>query len=557
MARKTTVEKLDERLKEFYGEHQLLKDELEQLETKYAKNITILSQENLEELQVKIDNLKNKIQYKQDEIDEIKQDKKDLEESKQEHDSITWKQLNPMIMEAIDELNMSYNVETNKFIYCMDMGDQGKFKNPVFRSFEASKVERVIGKHLNRWLFDANINIIKLFMVNNKTHYQETASFITSKWSSDKVYNKASVIRKSWIEPIFEQPYNTDFDLLMYCVGGGKDENIEHLEQWLSYKYFWPERVANTPNIDAGGQPGGNGKTLYAELAKTIFTPNCVVPAVAKELMDGFNGAWELAIILHFDEPEEKELPASKMKNATGGLEQRVERKGVDAYSADRNYNVYATSNNPLGVFKLAGTGSSGEDRRYSVITTNIPLVDELMARENLELEQAKVRANEIAELVKNPEEVAKWLGSMLVKHSIHTMKVLAPLHGYDYHNRFQDQKTGMDEALDALMQIAITQGCIGLKTATDLLHAKLAFKTRPSGKTVSKWIKEWLTKNKVAYTKVERQRLVITFKNASMSNDEQTIYEFQTGARRFAWELVSRGMYAVSGAIDANELLF
>ena len=557
MARKTVKEQLDEKLKELYGEKAMLEDDLRALESRYAKNVSVLAQQDLDELQDKIDAQKSKIKFKQEEIDEVRQDKTELEETHQEHDTLKWKQLTPLVLRAAEDLNMSYNVETNKFIYCMDMGVEGKFKNPVFRTFEASKVERVVGKHLNRWLFDANINIIKLFMINNKTHYQETASFITSKWSSDKVYNKASIIRKSWVEPVLDQEYHPDFDLLMYCVGGGKEENIEHLEQWMAYKYFWPERVGNTPNIDAGGNPGGNGKTLYAELAKTIFTPNCVVPAVAKELMDGFNATWELAIILHFDEPEEKELPASKMKNATGGLEQRVERKGVDAYSADRNYNVYATSNNPLGVFKLAGTGSAGEDRRYSVITTNIPLVDEIMQRENLEMEDAKIRANQIAQLVKDHTEVAKWLGAMLVKHSIHTMQVLPPLHGYDYHARFQDQKTGMDEALDNLMQIAIQQGCIGLKTVGDLLHAKLAFNKRPSGKSFNKWVMNWLTKNKIQFTKLERQRFAITNKGNVMSNHEQTIFEFSPGARKFAWEAVSSKPYNMAGIINADDLIF
>jgi hypothetical protein len=557
MARKNIKDQLDDKLKELYGEKAMLDDDLQTLEHRYAKNISVLSQEDLEDIQTKIDNVKSKITFKQEEIEEVKKDKTDLEESQQEHDTLKWKQIAPLILNSIDELNLSYNVETNKFIYCMDMGENGKFKNPVFRTFEASKIERVIGKHLNKWLFDVNTNIIKLFMVNNKTHYQETASFFNVKWSSDKVYNKASVIRKSWIEPILEQPYHPDFNLLMYCVGGGKAENIEHLEQWLSYKYYWPERVANTPNIDAGGNPGGNGKTLVAELAKTIFTPNCVVPAVAKELMDGFNASWELAIILHFDEPEEKELPASKMKNATGGLEQRVERKGVDSYSSDRNYNVYATSNNPLGIFKLAGTGSAGEDRRYSVITTNIPLVDEIMIRENCDMEQGKIRADEIARRVKDPVEVAKWLGAMLVKHDIPNMKVLPPLHGEDYHARFQDQKTSMDEALDSLMKIAVNEGCIGIKILTDLLTAKVGFKSRPSGRSVSKWVTTWLTKNKVTFTKIDRQRLKIMWKGAVIDNHEQTVFEFKTGANQFNWDSVCSKSYQMATIITADDLLF
>jgi hypothetical protein len=171
---------------------------------------------------------------------------------------------------------------------------------------------------------------------------------------------------------------------------------------------LYPERVANTPNLDCGGKPGGNGKGRYAEMCRTIFTPNCIVQGAAKELNDGFNASWELATILLFDEPGDRELEAGKMKKATGGEEQRVERKGVDSYTADRNYSMLALSNNSHGVFKLSGTGTGGEDRRYSVMNTSIVMIDEIMKRELCTKDQAGVRADAIAQLVKDRREVAR-----------------------------------------------------------------------------------------------------------------------------------------------------
>jgi hypothetical protein len=482
------------------------------------------------------------------EIESILSDRRKLREAKQSSDEYKWEQVRPKILASAQELNMSYNVETGKFIYCMDMSNgQGDSINPVFRSFEANKVEGVMSKELGRWLPDANYEIKRLFVQEGLTHNQETASFFDNKWSKHRVYNKAHIIRKFWVDPICDQGYNPDFDILLYCVGGGKQENIEHLEQWLAYKYLYPERVVNTPNLDIGGNPGGNGKGIYANLAKTIFTGECVKPAVAKELNDGFNASWELAVILHFDEPEEKELPASKMKNATGGTEQRVERKGVDAYSSDRIHSILATSNNTLGVFKLAGTGTAGEDRRYSVISTNIPLADEIASREGISVEQAKVRASEIAELVKNRTEVGRWLGSMLIKHNVQNMQQLNALHKQDYLARFADQKSSVDEVMDSLMPIIIQSGTIGVGTLTDILAAKIEMQKKPSSKTTMKWVTEWCARRRQSFSKIEQCRFKITYKGRTNESKNQTVLNFTNLLApdcSIDWELLSEQPY-------------
>lgn len=559
---KKTEQKMEEELKKLGGEKFLLDNELSQLEQQYAKGLTTLDSDRLEELSEDIAGKKYQIKGIQEEINEILGDKQELVNAEEESKSYKWKEIAPKILEVIEEQHMSYNVETNKIIYCMDMASKGKEKtptdiiNPTFRTFDANRLERVMGKAINRWLFDANINIIKLFMTKNKTHYQETASFFYSKWAADKVYNKARIVSSFWVEPDFAnaENYNRDFDLLMYCIGGGKQENIDHLEQWPAYKLIFPERVANTPNLDIGGTPGGNGKGRYGELNRTIFTHGCVQPAAAKELNDGFNASWEMATILLFDEPTEKELPAGKVKNATGGEEQRIERKGVDSYTADRNFSLLALSNNENGVFKLAGTGTGGEDRRYSVLSTNVVMIDEIIKREKCDKDQAGIRANQIAQLVKDRSEVAKWLAHVILKHDIANMAMLKPLHGVDYQTRFANQKSNIDTVFDEITPVIVKQGAIIGNLLAEIVNAKLQYPKPINAKSVLKQYMTYLNKNKIAYTKLDRHRLNVTFKGHITATLQGAVLEFTPRTGAFDWSLISTKMWHKSTPITADD---
>jgi hypothetical protein len=196
----------------------------------------------------------------------------------------------------------------------------------------------------------------------------------------------------------------------------------------------------------------------------------CVIEAAAKEICAGFNANWAQAVVIHYDEPEENELPNSKIKNATGGESQRIEKKGIDAYMADRNHSFIFTSNNENGVVRLSGT-KSGEDRRYSVIITNIVMVDYVMETQNVDFDTAKERVNSIAQLVKDNKEVAKWLAHIILKHNVMDAVVLQPLHGIDYDNRFQDQKTILNRAFDVIFPIFQSEGFIATDLLLDLVH--------------------------------------------------------------------------------------
>lgn len=562
---KKTEQKIQEELKKLYGDKAMLDGDLNRLEQQYANGITNLDNERLEELSYKIDLKKYAIKELQDKIDEVRSDQDELTRAYEEQRSYRWRDLAPQILKVAGDLHMSYNVETNKFIYCMNMADTGSNNstdiiNPTFRTFDGTRactmMSKLTGKLLNS---EQNPAIHRLFFKDNRTHYMETASFFYNKWSKDKVYNKALIVSKFWVEPDFDnrENYNRDFDLLMYCIGGGKQENIDHLEQWPAYKLIFPERVGNTPNLDIGGLPGGNGKGRYGELCRTIFTHGCVQPAAAKELNDGFNATWEMATILLFDEPTEKELPAGKVKNATGGEEQRIERKGIDAYSADRNFSLLALSNNERGVFKLAGTGTGGEDRRYSVINTNIPLVDEIMRREQCDKNQAAIRANEIAQMVKDRKEVAKWLAHVILKHDVANMQILKPLHGEDYHTRFADQKSTTDTTFDEIMPVLLQQGAVSGQILADIFNAKTRPKTAVSSRNILKSFITYLNTNKIKFSKTTNNgKLNITWKGQTLATMTGTIIKFNEFANKFEWSKISSKMYHKGTALSNEDLV-
>jgi hypothetical protein len=301
---------------------------------------------------------------------------------------------------------------------------------------------------------------------------------------------------------------------LLYCVSGGKQENIEHLEMWPVYKYWFPERVANTPNLDICGPLGANGKGRYLELCKTIFTYGCVSPGTAKELNDGFNSGWEMSTLIYFDEPTDKELAHNKVKNATGGEEQRIEKKGVDAYTADRNYSIMALSNNEKGVFHLEGTGMAGQDRRFSVVSTDVVMIDEIMRRENCTFEEATVRVNQIAQLVKDRTEVAKWMGHIMMKYNVTDMKILPPLHGVDYQQRFTDQKEKIEMVFDEILPVFKNNSMIPLPFIVQIVDTLLyPERKKPSNsQTIGNKFKLYLKKHKIDFGMEARQQVKLTF---------------------------------------------
>ena len=491
-----------------------------------AKDIEGLTQEELYKIDDKIGKNKTRIAFIEDDLEELGDKSSELMSAKKR---MTSEQEKVVIEDLIKQNYIGYLIEDNKYIYCLQMAKDNNngIVNPQFRNVEASKIVTVLNKMGNCQLYSDSHTIGRLFQVTKNDYYGMTGSFNNEKWNDSLVYNKMRIIENFWVQPSEDTTYNTDFDFLMYCVGGGKTENIEHLEKWIAYKWMYPERNANIPNIDLGGYPGGNGKGRFVELLKTIFTHGCVVPAALKELTDGFNASWETAVILYYDEPANNELPEGKLKNATGGEEQRIEKKGVDAYTADRNYNMIFTSNNPNGVIKLAGTGSSGEDRRWSVLTTNKVMVDEIMTA-GLNQEQAKVRTNEINNLLKNREEVSKWLGHLILKYDIVNMQILYPLHGEDYQKRFEDQKDTTQLVFDGLMHTFNYCGVITLEILVQAVQ-ELTNNNKITAQKVNTRFQRYLEQSKIKFDYLKKERVALHYDGSYVETVQKNIFKLPT----------------------------
>jgi len=476
--------------------------------------------DNLTDEQILI--LDRRIDFAHNKIEMLQLDLREMgdfaEEINQITKKLTQKEENDLIEILIKENHLGYLVQDNKFIYCLQMANKNcnGVINPQFHTVDATRIIPVLNKMSNQIMHSETEHVKRFFQQTKNDYYNMTGSFNDEKWADNMVYNKMKIIKNFWVQPIESENYNSDFDFLLYCLCGGKEENVKHIEQWISYKWMYPQRNANIPNLDIGGYPGGNGKGRFIELLKTIFTHGCVVPAALKELTDGFNASWETAVILYYDEPASNELPEGKLKNATGGEEQRIEKKGIDAYTADRNYNMIFTSNNPNGVIKLAGTGASGEDRRWSVMTTDKVMVDEIIAI-GIDEEGAKVRTNEINNLLKNREEVGKWLYHLIKRHDVENMGILRPLHGQDYNKRFEDQKDTVQLVFDSLMPTFNECGIMTLDVLTQAVH-ELTNNTKLSGQTIGKRFSRYLDQSKIKYEYVKKERIHLFYNGESVN---------------------------------------
>lgn len=411
-----------------------------------------------------------------------------------------WKTEKADVDRAIDENHIGYIANEDKFIYCRDFGTQQS--NVQFKMVAATRIVRVLSKMAGVAIHGKDQNeLIDYFQERGASYLDVTSSFNTNKWRETDIYNKMSVIRNKWVIPDYANAdnYNRNFDILIESICGGKQENIDHLERWVAFKYLYPGRNANTPNIDLGGNPGGNGKGRFTELLKTIFTPACVVQAHREEL-EKFNANWEMAVILYYDEPEEKELAAAKLKQATGAEDMRVEKKGVDAAMADRNYNFLFMSNNQNGVVKLSGGPNGGEDRRYSVMTTDIVLED-LLIEAGFDRESARAWLDDLAQnLVKNRQEVSRWLAHIIRKHQVTDLQGLPALHGQDYMNRFEEQKDSATQAFDAILPVFDQQGWIPITVLTDYVVAATGFAKWNERSVKTRW-ETYLRRAKRSFT--------------------------------------------------------
>lgn len=540
---KRIIEKKRKALRDLYGEQQEI---IEGIENELS------TPEEKEKLHRSLEIIEKKIEAQKEDIKQFTEDTKEYSKLQRK---LTVEDEKKLIDQVINDYDVSYNPLLGKFIYCKDYSSNlsNKHCNPQFQMFESTKINNMLRQWTKQSFVMDTQDIIQYFQEIGSSHEMNVFTFHSDNWNKNDVYNRAKILKnKYWIKPDYDMTgFNKEvFEDLFYCVCGGKEENIKHLKIWIAYKYLFPERNSSIPNIDLGGHPGGNGKNTLIILLKTIFLRSTVKATTKDELLK-FNGPWEDAVILHYDEPEENELPGSKLKNATGTDEQRIEKKGFDAYQADRNYNFIFTSNNPKGCIKLEGGGKGASDRRYSVITTDHVMRMYFKQKYNMTDLQAGEYINIILDSVRDRVQASKLLGSIITEFDIINMQELDALHGEDYLKRFEDQKSNLDVIFDEIMKILDVTKVIPIEFVGQIIHAlspdgtkkmdNRRLKSRLQGYVHSNGLKDRIVFKERYHLRILYDGMLV---DPNTDNIQATCMILDDGANSFEFSEISKSHY-------------
>jgi hypothetical protein len=435
---------------------------------------------NKRELKARVKELKDMLRKEDDveKFDQLKADIKLVEQQLRDIEEAEFSLLRAADTLTVEDLVRKYHIaylaDDDKFSITWNTSNDPDGVNITSKTIHSTRIINSLNTLLPA---DQQIqkmrheDIIKYCEQNDRAYLTMTSSFNTNKWAFG-CYNQLTDLRKFWVERVAGD-VNPAFDDLIYSIAGGRQENIDHIEQWVAYKYLFPEQTVNIPHVNISGIPGENGKGLFKILLKTVFTAGSVVNATSKELVNGFNAKWKDAVILVYEEMAERELPENRIKSVTGDPELSVELKGKDAFIVDANYSILFFDNNVNGTVKLAGSGPNGEDRRYSIIETNVSLPRRLQDKYDIDEDTAKLACQSIADLLNSRAEVGRWINHLIEKHRVEHMTHPPKLHGEDYWNRVNNQKTDLDTLVVDLVDAVERTQVLPIKLMTDYVKER------------------------------------------------------------------------------------
>jgi hypothetical protein len=327
------------------------------------------------------------------------------------------------------------------------------------------------------------------------------------------IYNQMTDIRRYWLEPVNDQEPHEAFRILCLSIAGGAEDYADQLERYVAYRYCHPEDVM-IPNIDSCAT-GGTGRDTFYNILRTIFTDECC-GSVGEETFKGtHNGDLFGKMIIKVDEKDSRAVPIDKIKELTGSTNYRHRAMNKDARDVLRLFNFFFFRNGYTTTAKLAGTGTSGEDRRFEPIIARVNLtrhmalyygiiddINTLLAEEEEKAMTIMVKDWQ-RDYYKNEEEIACWLGHIIAKHDANNMKEFLPLHGTYYKEMIMRQKKGIEVFMPKLLASMKDSTVISVKDAHKL------YETAESAKCSKDWFKNqmlyWLN-SKMGWDAFEEQ---------------------------------------------------
>lgn len=527
-----------------------LVNKIKDLKSKIADKTKLLQTETDEDLR---EAYEKAIATDNEKLEEAQKELHDLNEAK---DKTINKSLEDLIRgtnnnDKLKRVHIAYIATDDKYVVIKNYSKTDKRVNIRENSLSASKMvgilNQLIGKPGYFNSFSGQFGADKLrtaFEHAGASFMIRTSSFDDPKWDENYVFNALQIQRTYWAPIDQGDDYDPAFDDLMHSLGGGKAENIAHLETWVPYKFLYPEKLVSTPNINLTGIPGGNGKGLFCKILSSVFTLLGVGWIKGKNLTGGFNANMEGKVINVFDDEKKDKFPNDELKQNTGNGNIVVEPKGVDSYTVDATANILVMDN--TGLIKLAGGSSGGEDRRWSIITTEIPLLDHLMQKYTLTADQAKKKAEDMAAVFEDRIACGKWLAAMIKKHSVDKLAVLRPLHGEDYQRRLIDQRDNWIEIFERILPIFVDQKILPFKFLKEIVEVETGEKIKKPA-TLSSKFDEFLSRNGHRNVeKVEGLSVKIIHSKApgSQENLRGAVRRLDPSVTTFDYAMISNGLY-------------
>lgn len=310
------------------------------------------------------------------------------------------------------------------------------------------------------------------------------------------VYNQMNTIRNQWLTPVHGVTPHESFRVLTLSIAGGDEDYADQLEKFVAYRYCHPEDVM-IPNIDSCAI-GGTGRDTFYNIMRTIFTDECCGSVGVETFKGTHNGDLFGKMIVKVDEKDSHSVPIDKIKEFTGSNRYRHRGMNKDARDVARLFTFIFFRNGFTSTAKLAGTGSSGEDRRFEpvIARVNLPrhmayfhkLISDINQIPDEETTKAmSILIKEWQQLYyKNEERISEWLGYIIDKYDVRNMTELMPLHGKYYKEMLVRQKRGIDGFMPKFMTLMNS----GVSNVVNITQAHKMYEIAESQKCTKDWFK-------------------------------------------------------------------
>ena len=301
--------------------------------------------------------------------------------------------------------------------------------------------------------------------------------------------NTLNLMRKdNWLQPV-EGDVHPYFNVLLQSLSSGKQENYDHLEHVIAWKYMRPEDFQLPCVVIYGDGAVGKG-ILLEHVFGGIFTQQQCVATKQNDILGNFNSTIIGKTVVMVDEISANKNDMSAFKTLVGNATVNVNEKGLKQYKADQTALFFAGSNDVLSAISLAGDGS---DRRWSIMR----VVAGWTLRYWLDKYDYKdAEPQDLCDVVANEDNLAKWLHHICKKWKDAGRP--KPLHGEDYATLIDDQKSELEELCE---RVFLDEDFIAIKEGDlwDLYKLKMGEESNWKGRNKKQTmiqVRNWVDKN-------------------------------------------------------------